>query len=119
MLFAVAITAFLSSAAPPVWLDTSVARHVRVAALVAAMNTSEKLQQLVTKTPAIPHLLVPAYHWRNNILHGTVDNGVSTQFPQSIGMAASFDTVALNAAARVMSDEQVSMCKYSSYWTTL
>eukprot|EP00729_Bicosta_minor_P017988 gene17988-8538_t len=108
MLFAVAITAFLSSAAPPVWLDTSVARHVRVAALVAAMNTSEKLQQLVTKTPAIPHLLVPAYHWRNNILHGTVDNGVSTQFPQSIGMAASFDTVALNAAARVMSDEQVS-----------
>ena len=49
----------------------------------------------------------PTLIGRNNILHGTVDNGVSTQFPQSIGMAASFDTAALNAAARVMADEQV------------
>eukprot|EP01051_Picozoa_sp_SAG22_P012543 SAG22_NODE_1314_length_4773_cov_3.303594_2_plen_210_part_00 len=57
-------------------------------------------------TPSIPRLGVPAYHWRNNILHGTVDNGVSTQFPQSVGMAASWDVDALHGAARVMSDEQ-------------
>ena len=70
------------------------------------MTLEEKLAQLDTDTPAIPRLTVPSYHWRNNVLHGTVDNGVSTQFPQSVGMAASFDVGALHAAARVMSDEQ-------------
>ena len=89
------------------WLNTTLPRPARVAALLSAMNTAEKIKQLVVDTPAIPRLSVQAYHWRNNILHGTVDNGLSTQFPQSIGMAASFDTVALNAAARVMADEQV------------
>ena len=43
---------------------------------------------------------------RNNVLHGLVDNGRSTQFPQAIGMAASFDAEQLRLAARVMSNEQ-------------
>jgi hypothetical protein len=71
-----------------------------------APQPQEKVAQLVVGTPAIERLGVPAYHWRNNILHGTVDNGLSTQFPQSVGMAASWDVVGLHAAARVMADEQ-------------
>ena len=88
------------------WFDQALPRSERVSKLVGAMTLEEKLAQLDTDTPAIPRLAVPSYHWRNNILHGTVDNGVSTQFPQSVGMAASFDVDALHAAARVMSDEQ-------------
>ena len=88
------------------WFDQTLPRSERVSKLVGAMTLEEKLAQLDTGTPAIPRLAVPSYHWRNNILHGTVDNGVSTQFPQSVGMAASFDVDALHAAARVMSDEQ-------------
>jgi len=77
-----------------------------VAALLGAMCQSERVAQLVVDTPAIPHLGVHAYHWRNNVLHGLVDNGVSTQFPQAIGMAAAWDVDALHDAARVMADEQ-------------
>lgn len=88
------------------WLDISVPRADRVSALLKAMTIEEKVAQLVVDTPPIVRLGVPAYHWRNNILHGTVDNGVSTQFPQSIGMAASFSPESLRRAARVMADEQ-------------
>ena len=95
-----------SSAAQRPWFDQSLPRAERVAALIAAMAPHEKVAQLVVGTPAIERLGVPAYHWRNNILHGTVDNGLSTQFPQSVGMAASWDAPGLHAAARVMADEQ-------------
>lgn len=46
------------------WLDTTVPRTERVARLIGAMNSSEKIAQLVVDTPALPHLGVHAYHWR-------------------------------------------------------
>ena len=88
------------------WFNQSLPRGERVSALLAAMTETEKIAQLVVGTPAIPRLRVPAYHWRNNVLHGTVDNGLSTQFPQSIGMAASWSTAALRTAGTVSSTEQ-------------
>ena len=91
---------------PRPWFNASLPRSQRVAALLAAMTTDEKVAQLVVNASAIRRLGVPAYEWRNNILHGTVDNGVSTVFPQAIGMAASWDADALRAASRIMSDEQ-------------
>eukprot|EP01062_Namystynia_karyoxenos_P059329 TRINITY_DN50774_c0_g1_i1.p1 TRINITY_DN50774_c0_g1~~TRINITY_DN50774_c0_g1_i1.p1 ORF type:complete len:790 (+),score=201.72 TRINITY_DN50774_c0_g1_i1:72-2372(+) len=96
------------SAAPAVkpWLNSTLPRDERVSALLRAMTPQEKVAQLGTDTPRIDRLAVPAYHWRNNVLHGTVDNGVSTQFPQAIAMAATFDPEWLRRAARVMADEQ-------------
>ena len=88
------------------WLDTSLPRAERVKALVGAMTLEEKINQMVVDTPTIDRLGVPAYHWRNNILHGTVDNGVSTQFPQSIGMAASWGATLLHGVGRILADEQ-------------
>ena len=111
-LLALAATAAPSHAAPSqaapsyAWFDTALPRAQRVSALLAAMTDAEKIAQLVVGTPAIARLGVKSYHWRNNILHGTVDNGVSTQFPQAVGMAASWDPAGLRRAARVMSDEQ-------------
>ena len=88
------------------WFNQSLPRSERVSALISQLSVTEKIAQLVVDTPRIDRLGVPAYHWRNNILHGTVDNGVSTQFPQAIGMAASWDVDLLHDAARVMADEQ-------------
>ena len=88
------------------WFNQNLPRDQRVASLIAELTPTEKIAQMVVDTPRIARLGVPAYHWRNNILHGTVDNGVSTQFPQAIGMAASWDTELLHDAARVMADEQ-------------
>ena len=47
---------------------------------------------------AHPYLL---QHWRSNMLHGLVSNGVSTIFPQAIGMAATFSPDLIHAAGRV------------------
>jgi len=88
------------------WFDTNLSREDRVSALVNEMTTDEKLQQLVTNAPRIPRLGVKAYHWRNNAIHGLSDNGLSTQFPQAIGMAATFDPQLMRSVARVIADEQ-------------
>ena len=56
------------------------------------MTIQEVMQQLVddfaSAPPAIPQLGVISYDWRSNVLHGLVDNGVSTQFPMPIGIAS-------------------------------
>ena len=49
---------------------------------------------------------IPAYHWRNNVLHGTVDNGISTQFPQATGLAASWNASLLRTVGRICGREQ-------------
>lgn len=93
------------SALPP-WLNWTLPTATRAKALVAAMQPEEKTPQLVVDAPAIERLQVPAYHWRSNVLHGLVSNGVSTVFPQAIGMAAAFDAPLLQRSARVWADEQ-------------
>ena len=63
----------------------------RAADLAAKMTLEEKVSQLRYDAPAIPHLNVPAYNWWNESLHGVARAGTATVFPQSIGIAASFD----------------------------
>ena len=43
--------------------------------------------------PAIPRLGVPKYDWWNESLHGVAFGGYATNFPQVIGMAATWDTI--------------------------
>jgi beta-glucosidase len=74
--------------------------------LVAVLTDAERVKQLVTSAPAIPRVGVPAYMWRNNILHGLVDNGISTQFPQATGLAATWDTQLLREVGKVCGTEQ-------------
>ncbi len=63
----------------------------RAADLAAKMTLEEKVSQMRYDAPAIPHLNVPAYNWWNESLHGVARAGTATVFPQSIGIAASFD----------------------------
>jgi len=87
------------------WFDPSLPPLARAAALVGALTLAEKVLQLVVDAPAVPRVGLPSYHWRSNVLHGLVDNGASTMFPQATGLAATFDAPALHGAARIMSDE--------------
>ena len=56
-------------------------------------------------SPAIERLGIPEYNWWNEALHGVGRAGLATVFPQSIGMAATFDNDAVLAAFNAVSDE--------------
>ena len=56
-------------------------------------------------SPAIPRLGVPKYDWWNEGLHGVAFAGYATNFPQVIGMAATWDTDLVHAMAQTTSTE--------------
>src|SRR5271154_889035 len=88
----------------PAYLDTSLSPEQRAADLVKRMTLEEKATQLVNQARAIPRLKVPAYDWWSEALHGVAVNG-TTEFPEPIGLAATFDTVAIHKMAEVISTE--------------
>ena len=70
----------------------------RAADLVQRMTLDEKASQLVNVARAIPRLNVPAYNWWSEALHGVIDSGV-TEFPEPIGLGATFDVPGIHAMA--------------------
>jgi beta-glucosidase len=78
---------------------------VRAQALVAKLTLKEKVAQLRDNAPAVPRLGVPAYTWWNEGLHGLARGGFATVFPQSIGLAASWDPALLQQVGTVVSTE--------------
>lgn len=81
--------------------------------LVAQMTFAEKMSQMHYDSPAIERLGIPAYCWWNEGLHGVARSGRATVFPQSIGMAASFNDELMYDVANVISTEARS--KYNEY----
>ena len=77
----------------------------RARALVAKMTVEEKASQLKFDAEAIPRLGIPAYNWWNEALHGVARAGLATVFPQSIGMAASFNDSLVYEVFTAVSDE--------------
>src|SRR5689334_7729383 len=75
---------------PEIWKDPNQPLDARVHDLVRRLSLTEKSLQLCSQTAPIPRLGIPGYTFRNECLHGLV-NGVSTQCPQAIGMAATWD----------------------------
>src|SRR3954453_23662180 len=88
----------------PTWLDTSLSPEKRAAALVSKMTLEEKASQLVNQARAIPRLNVPAYDWWSESLHGVASQGI-TQFPEPVGLAATFDVPAIHQMAVVIGTE--------------
>ena len=91
-------TATGQDAEKPAYLDTSLPPEQRAADLVKRMTLEEKASQLVNQARAIPRLNVPAYDWWSESLHGVAVNG-TTEFPEPIGLAASFDPEAIHTMA--------------------
>lgn len=73
--------------------------------LVSHMTLEEKIAQMQHDAPAIERLGVSSYNWWSEALHGVARAGVSTMFPQAIGMAATFDTELMQKAGEVISTE--------------
>jgi beta-glucosidase len=87
------------------WLNTSLPVEQRVDALVSQMTLEEKVQQMRDHAPAIPRLGVPAYFWWNEGNHGVAVSGTATNFPQVIGMSATWDTTLVHHEAETISTE--------------
>lgn len=77
----------------------------RAKALVAQMTLEEKVSQMLYTAKAVPRLGIPEYNWWNEALHGVARAGVSTMFPQAIGMAATFDAALIGEVGDVISTE--------------
>ncbi|MBU3077374.1 glycoside hydrolase family 3 C-terminal domain-containing protein [Sphingomonas quercus] len=75
------------------------------AGIVARMTEDEKVNQLVNVAPAIPRLGIPAYNWWTESLHGAIGVVPTTNFPEPIGLAATFDAPLVHEVAGVISVE--------------
>jgi len=87
------------------WLNTSLPTSQRVDALIGKMTLEEKVQQMRDHSPAIPRLGVPKYDWWNEGLHGVAFSGYATNFPQVIGMAATWDAPLVHQMGQTISTE--------------
>ncbi|MBP5453964.1 MAG: glycoside hydrolase family 3 protein, partial [Lachnospiraceae bacterium] len=74
-------------------------------ALVSQMNLEEKVSQTLHPASAIERLNVKEYNWWNEALHGIARAGISTIFPQAIGLAATFDEDLLEKVGDAVSTE--------------
>ena len=88
----------------PAYLDPSLPAEKRAADLVSRMKLEEKASQLVNQSRAIPRLKVPAYDWWSESLHGVATAG-TTEFPEPIGLGATFDPAAIHKMAEIISTE--------------
>ena len=88
----------------PAYLDPSLPAEQRAADVVHRMTLEEKASQLLNQARAIPRLNIPAYDWWSEALHGVAVNG-TTEFPEPVGLAATFDAPAIHEMAIVIGTE--------------
>src|SRR5919197_2498548 len=86
------------------YMNPSLSPEQRAADLVHRMTLEEKASQLVNQARAIPRLSVPAYDWWSEALHGVSVNG-TTEFPEPIGLAATFDVPGIHEMATAIGIE--------------
>ena len=88
----------------PPYLNPALPPAVRARDLVNRMTLEEKASQLVNQARAIPRLNIPAYDWWSEALHGVINDGV-TEFPEPIGLGATFDASVIHQMAEVIGIE--------------
>src|SRR5580704_3877992 len=95
---------YAQSGEQPAYLNRALSPEQRAADLVHRMTVEEKVSQLVNQSRAVPRLGVPDYDWWSESLHGVARNG-TTEFPEPVGLAATFDTDAIHRMAIVIGTE--------------
>ncbi len=96
-----------------IYKDPSAPLEKRIADLLSRMTLEEKISQLMNDSPAIDRLGIPAYNWWNECLHGVARAGRATVFPETIGLAATWDTDLIHRVSTAISDE--ARAKYNEF----
>ena len=86
------------------YMNPSLTPEQRAADLVHRMTLAEKASQLVNQARAVPRLGVPSYDWWSEALHGVARDG-TTEFPEPIGLAATFDAPRIHEMATAVGIE--------------
>src|SRR5215469_8670483 len=87
------------------YLNPALPLEQRINDLIGRMTLEEKVSQMRDHAAAIPRLGVPKYDWWNEGLHGVAFAGYATNFPQVIGMAATWDTDLVHQMGETVSTE--------------
>ena len=96
-----------ASAASPSLAQSVSSPGQRADALVATMTLEEKASQVINSAPGIPRLGVPDYQWWSEALHGFAFDPRATNYPEPIGLAASFDAPLVKRVAQAIAVEGV------------
>ncbi|MBW8902236.1 MAG: glycoside hydrolase family 3 protein, partial [Massilia sp.] len=104
-LFLMAVTAPLVQTLAHAAGDARSDADTRARALVAQLTFEEKLEQLLNVAPAIPRLRIPAYNWWTESLHGALGPVPTTNFPEPVGLAATFNRGLTHQVASAISVE--------------
>jgi beta-glucosidase len=99
-----ALTAGAQDNQKSAFLNPNLSPEQRAADIVHRMTLQEKASQLVNQSRAIPRLNIPQYDWWSEALHGVINQG-TTEFPEPVGLAATFDPSAIHQMAEVISTE--------------
>jgi beta-glucosidase len=86
------------------FMNPKLSPEERAADLVHRMTIEEKASQLVNQARAIQRLGIPAYDWWSEALHGVAVDG-TTEFPEPIGLAATFDVPRIHEMATAIGTE--------------
>ena len=90
--------AVAQESANPAYLNPQLSPMERATDLVHRMTLAEKASEMQNNSAAVPRLKVPAYQWWSEALHGVINEGV-TEYPEPIGLAATFDPAGIHTMA--------------------
>ena len=85
--------------------NPALSNEERARDLVSRMTLEQKGSQMQNGAAPIDRLGIPFYDWWSEALHGIARAGLATVFPQTIGMASSFDEQLIEQVFTATSDE--------------
>ena len=80
------------------YMNPQLSPEQRATDLVRRMTLAEKASEMQNNSAAVPRLNIPAYQWWSEALHGVINEGV-TEYPEPIGLAATFDAPGIHTMA--------------------
>src|ERR1700677_1708981 len=96
------------------YMDLGLSPEQRAADLVHRMTLAEKATQMQNNSAAVPRLNIPAYQWWSEALHGVINEGV-TEYPEPIGLAATFDAPGIhNMAIQIGTESRIKHGQYTA-----